>query len=216
MDLFQFDKQYLSDETSLLAGADEVGRGPWAGAVVAAIVIFPSKFDPQKYPEFASLNDSKKITEKSRNKLTKIIKDTALVYSISFVDEKTIDEINILEATKLAIQNCLIEIEKSTTKPNILLIDGNYKITSNINQKSIIKGDSKSAAIAAASILAKVARDEYMQEMDKKYPEYKFSSHKGYGTKLHRELLLKHGPSPIHRKTFRPVSDFFDNQLSFI
>ena len=218
MDLFKFDEQYLSDTVRVIAGADEVGRGPWAGAVVAAVVVLPSNIDKNIYPEIACLDDSKKVPKNKREKLSVSIKNIALAYSISFVDEKIIDEINILAATKLAIQNCMADIFNnsnclnSSNIPDILLIDGNYKINYPINQKSIIKGDSKSASIAAASILAKVARDEYMLEMDTKYPEYKFNEHKGYGTKLHRDMLFKYGPSPIHRKSYKPVSEFFEKQ----
>ena len=232
MNLFHFDKQFLSEQIKIIAGADEVGRGPWAGAVGAAVVIFPPKMQQNFDTEFSDseltyLNDSKKVPKNRREKLAEIIKNTALAYSVSFVDEKIIDETNILAATKLAIQNCMSDIfknfnisatsnisDESTKKhiPDILLIDGNYNINYQIKQQSIIKGDSKSASIAAASILAKVARDEYMIEMDAKYPEYKFAEHKGYGTKLHRDMLFKYGPSPIHRKSFKPVSDFFEKQ----
>ena len=206
MNLFEFDKQFYSESIKVLAGADEVGRGPWAGPVVASVVIFPDNIE--QVEELAFLNDSKKIPEKTRNKLSKIIKQHAIIYSICFVDECVVDELNILNATKLAIENCLKEIAVKIV-PDILIIDGNYKVNNIVRQKSIVKGDAKSASIAAASIIAKVARDEYMLEMDAKYPEYGFAKHKGYGTKLHADMLEKHGPCSIHRKTFHPVSKFF-------
>jgi ribonuclease HII len=215
MNLFEFDSQYFSDSIRVIAGADEVGRGPWAGSVVASVVILPKTIPQNLNSEIADLNDSKKVPKNKRENLAKIIKDMALAYSISFVDENIIDETNILVSTKRAIENCMADIfnlPNYKNYPDILLIDGNYKINYPIKQESIIKGDSKSASIASASILAKVARDEYMLEMDAKYPEYKFSEHKGYGTKLHREMLLKYGPCPIHRKSFSPVSNFFDKQ----
>lgn len=202
--MFKFDQSFLSNEIKIIAGADEVGRGPLAGPVVASIVILKN--------DIVGLNDSKKMTEKKREELYVIIKQEALAISVVFIDEKTIDEINILNATKLAMTKCLAGLKIS---PDLLLIDGNFAIQTDIRQQSVIKGDGKSAVIAAASIIAKVERDRFMQQMHAKYPEYGFDSHKGYGSQTHLEAIKKYGPCAIHRKTFRPVSDFFSKQMEF-
>ncbi|MBZ4683481.1 MAG: ribonuclease [Fusobacteriales bacterium] len=187
--LYEFDNNYNSP-----IGVDEAGRGPLAGPVVAACVRINKYIE-----EFDMINDSKKLTEKKREKLFDIILENCEV-GIGIVDEKKIDEINILNATFLAMNTAISHLN---VKDSIILVDGNKKIKNcNYNQETVIKGDSKSLAIAAASIIAKVTRDRIMLEEAKKYPDYKFEKHKGYGTKEHRELLLKYGASPIHRKSF--------------
>ncbi|MGN1349356.1 MAG: ribonuclease HII, partial [Acutalibacteraceae bacterium] len=164
-----------------------------AGPVCAAAVILPFGL------EIEGLNDSKKLSEKKREALYDIITEKAVAYSIALVDEKTIDEINILQATFKAMRNA---VEGLIVKPDIALIDGNQKPGLSIEQRTIVKGDAKSMSVAAASILAKVTRDRLMIKLDEEYPEYQFAKHKGYGTKLHYECLEKYGVSPVHRRTF--------------
>ena len=190
---YEFEKQALSEGFKCVCGVDEAGRGPLCGPVCAAAVILPLDY------EIEGINDSKKLTEKKREQLFDIITEKAIAYSIEMVDAKTIDEINILQATFLAMRRA---VENLSVKADIALIDGNGKPGLSIAERTIIKGDAKSVSIAAASILAKVSRDRYMLEADKKYPEYQFAKHKGYGTKLHYDLLRQYGPSPIHRRTF--------------
>ena len=177
-----------------ICGVDEAGRGPLAGPVFAAAVILPEDY------EIEGLNDSKKLSEKKREKLFDEIIEHALAYSIQSIDHKTIDEINILEATMLGMKNA---VNGLSIKPEAVYIDGNrIPKDMDIPTEFVIKGDATSASIAAASILAKVSRDRFMLEMDKKYPEYAFAKHKGYGTKLHYEKIREFGPSEIHRLTF--------------
>ena len=176
-----------------ICGVDEAGRGPLAGPVCAAAVILPDGC------QIDGLNDSKKISEKKRDLLFDEIKNVALAYSIAMVDNKKIDEINILQATYLAMKNA---VEGLNIKADYALVDGNRLQGLNIPFSCIVKGDAKSPSIAAASILAKVARDRYMLDMAKKYPEYAFEKHKGYGTKAHYDAILEHGACEIHRITF--------------
>ena len=184
-----FDNEY----NCIIAGVDEAGRGPLAGPVVAAAVIIPDYFE-----ELGEINDSKKLTEKKREKLYDIIKEKCRV-GIGVADEKEIDEINILNATFLAMRRALEQVDNY----DIVLVDGNHKIRKYLGkQEEIIKGDGRSLSIAAASIVAKVYRDNIMKEFSLKYPDYRFEKHKGYGTKLHRELLHTYGACEIHRKTF--------------
>ncbi len=190
---YEFEKQAISDGFISVCGVDEAGRGPLAGPVCAAAVILPLDC------EIEGLNDSKKLSEKKRDALYDIIKEKAVAYSIAMVDEKTIDEINILQATFKAMREA---INGLPVKPDLALIDGNQKPQSGIEERTVVKGDAKSMSIAAASILAKVTRDRFMLELDEKYPEYQFKKHKGYGTKLHYEALEKYGVSPVHRVTF--------------
>ncbi len=192
--MFDFENECKEQGYTLIAGIDEAGRGPLAGPVCVAMAIMP--LDAENIIE--GINDSKKLTEKKRNLLFEKIKERAIAYRIELIDEQTIDTINILNATKLGMYQCIQNID---TKPDIILIDA-VKINSDIPTKSIIKGDALSYSIACASILAKVTRDNYMLEMDKKYPQYNFKKHKGYGTKEHIENLKKYGPSEIHRKSF--------------
>ena len=195
MSLYEFEHVKRAElGIKYLCGVDEAGRGPLAGPVFAAAVILPEDY------EIEGLNDSKKLSEKKRNMLFDEIIEHALAYSIQSVDHKTIDEINILEATMLAMKTA---VENLSIKPEHVFIDGN-RVPKNmeITTEFVIKGDATSASIAAASILAKVSRDRFMLEMDKKYPEYCFAKHKGYGTNLHYEKIREFGPSEIHRLTF--------------
>ena len=192
--MFDFEFECLNLGYKLIAGMDEAGRGPLAGPVCVAIAIMPLEKD--KIIE--GINDSKKLSEKKREALFEKIINTAISYHIEFVDEKTIDNINILNATKLGMHKCINSID---VRPDMVLIDA-VKLDTDIPTKSIIKGDALSYNIACASILAKVSRDRYILSLDEKYPMYNFKKHKGYGTKEHIENLKKYGPCPVHRKTF--------------
>ena len=176
-----------------VCGVDEAGRGPLAGPVYAAAVILP------EYEFIPGLNDSKKLTDKRRRELFPVICDKAVAYGIGIASADEIDEINILQATFLAMSRA---INSLPVKPDIALIDGNRAKDFGIPVKTVVKGDSLSASIAAASILAKVSRDDDMLNSAIEYPQYHFDVHKGYGTKLHYEALEKYGPCPIHRRTF--------------
>lgn len=187
-----FDKEYM-DEYEYVCGIDEVGRGPLAGPVMAAAVILPKNCD------ILYINDSKKLSPKKREDMAKKIEEIAISIGYGVIDEKIIDEINILNATKRAMK---IAIENLSVKPDFCLIDSVKLDNVSISQKSFTKGDEKSMSIAAASIVAKVKRDKYMVEISKKYPEYNFEKNKGYGTKEHIYMLKKYGYSDIHRKTF--------------
>lgn len=189
--MLDYDLKY---KDKIVAGIDEAGRGPLAGPVVCACVIMPLT----RENIIDGINDSKKLSEKKRELLFDKIIEKAISYSIIEIDEKTIDEINILNATKLGMKKAL---ENLKVKPDVVLIDA-VKIDTNILQENIIKGDAKSYNIAAASILAKVYRDRLMVEISKNYPEYGFEKHKGYGTKVHVEALKKYGKCEIHRNTF--------------
>lgn len=178
---------------SYICGIDEAGRGPLAGPVVAGAVILP------KDCRILYINDSKKLSEKRRNELFDIIKEEAVTYGIGIIDAARIDEINILQATYEAMRSAINNLNPS---PDILLNDAVTIPKVDIKQVPIIKGDAKSISIAAASVLAKVTRDRIMEEYDKKYPEYGFAKHKGYGTKQHIQALEQFGASPIHRRTF--------------
>lgn len=181
-----------------IAGVDEAGRGPLAGPVVASAVILKGfKFKER-------IDDSKKISSKKRDKAYLEIMKKSIV-GIGIVDEKTIDEINIYQATKMAMQIAVSSLE---IPPDYCIVDGNMKIATKCPLKCIVRGDSKSLSIAAASIIAKVTRDRLMIEYDKRYPEYGFARHKGYGTKMHKLALENHGPSPIHRRSFHPVKPY--------
>ena len=176
-----------------IAGVDEAGRGPLAGPVYAAAVILPTDV------RLDGINDSKKLTPKKREELFCEIIEKAVAYSVFSVDEKKIDEINILNATHAAMNGA---VNSLVPKPDYVIIDGNSIKGMDIPHETIVKGDAKSISIAAASILAKVSRDRYITEMAKQYPEYGFEKHKGYGTKEHTEAILKYGASPIHRRSF--------------
>lgn len=193
VDLWEIQRSYQEKGYHIICGVDEAGRGPLAGPVTAAAVILPDGY------EIPGLNDSKQLTDKKRRELYPIIKEEALAYGIAFVDEKVIDEVNILNATFMAMKQA---IDQLSTKPDLALIDGNRVTDFGVEAVPVVKGDAKVASIAAASILAKVARDDYMEAMDEQYPEYGFAVHKGYGTKRHYAAITEHGMSPIHRRTF--------------
>lgn len=176
-----------------VAGIDEAGRGPLAGPVCAAAVILPQAAVVE------GVNDSKKLSVKKREVLFEKIKNTAIAYSIEFVYPDVIDDINIRQATALAMHKA---VENLNTQPDFVIIDGNDNIPYDIPYRYVVKGDTKSQSIAAASILAKVSRDRLMEELDKAYPEYGFAKHKGYGTKAHMEAIQKHGVTEVHRKSF--------------
>lgn len=196
IDMLEYEKKYWAMGKKLVAGIDEAGRGPLAGPVYAACVVF----EPGVVID--GINDSKKLSEKKREQLFDIIKEKALYYSIVSVDEKEIDRINILEATFKAFRESLNSLPKM---PDIALIDGNRAKEIPTEYETVVKGDSKSQSIAAASILAKVARDRFVMELDEKYPQYGFKKHKGYPTKDHYAAIEKYGPSPVHRLTFKGV-----------
>lgn len=191
MTLFEYDS-VLRAEYKIIAGADEAGRGPLAGDVYAAAVILP----PDCVIE--GVNDSKKLSEKKREQLFDIITDRAEAYCIASASVSEIEELNILNAALLAMKRAIGGLGRDY---GIVLIDGN-KTPDVPNAKAVVKGDGTSQTVAAASILAKVSRDRYMAELDRLYPEYQFAKHKGYGTKLHYEMLRKYGPSPAHRPSF--------------
>ena len=193
IDKLKYENEQLSLGYNLIAGADEVGRGPLAGPVVCACVIMPLD------DIIDGVDDSKKLSEKKREKLFDQIIQKAIAYSIEFVDESTIDELNILNATK----KCMAQaINSMSVKPDICLVDAIDKLDTDVPLKGIIHGDALSYNIGAASILAKVTRDRYMVEMDTLYPQYGFAKHKGYGTKIHMQTLKDIGPCKIHRKSF--------------
>ena len=198
LDLLKYEKELYKEGYELIAGTDEAGRGPLCGPVVAAAVILPKNY------KLEGLNDSKQLSEKKRDKYFEIIKKDAISYGISIVDAKTIDEINIYEASRKAM---LEAISKLDVTPDFVLTDAMPLPMD--NSKSIIHGDALSLSIAAASVLAKVTRDEIMYELDKKYPEYGFKSHKGYPTKKHLENIKKYGILDNYRLTYKPVKALF-------
>lgn len=191
--MYKFEEEAYEKGFSLIAGIDEVGRGPLAGPVVTAAVILP------KGELIEGINDSKKLSEKQREFLFEVIQQKAIAIEIGIIEEKEIDEINILNATKKAME---ISIKNLSPQPDFLLLDAVKLEKVNISQSSIIKGDSLSISIAAASIIAKVTRDRLISELDEKYPEYGFAKHKGYGTAEHIEAIRKYGICPIHRVSF--------------
>ena len=185
---------YNKEDVKYICGIDEAGRGPLAGPEVVASVIMP------KDSIIEGVNDSKKVSEKKREKLYEEITNTAIAWGVGIIDQREIDEINILNATKKGLTNSLKELE---IKPDLILVDALTNIdTLGIPYRSIIKGDAKSYSIAAASIIAKVTRDRIMRQWDELYPEYGFEKHKGYGTKMHTDAIKEYGPCPLHRKSF--------------
>jgi ribonuclease HII len=191
---YSYEEKVLNAGYKVVCGIDEAGRGPLAGPVYAAAVILPLGL------EIEGLNDSKKLSEKKREQLFDVICEKAVDYSIGIATEQEIDEINILNATFLAMHRA---VEGLKTKPDYALIDGNqYPRIPFVTEETVVKGDAKSMSIAAASILAKVSRDRFMLQKADEYPQYQFEKHKGYGTKLHYEMIKEFGPSPIHRMTF--------------
>lgn len=192
-DMWQIEQRYFSQGIQLICGVDEAGRGPLAGPVCAAAVILPAN------AEIPGLNDSKKLSDKRRREIFPLIKEQAVAYGIAFANHDEIDSINILQATYLAMERAIAQLQ---IRPALALIDGNRSKDFGIPVETVVHGDSLSASIAAASILAKVTRDDYMLEMAEKYPQYGFEIHKGYGTKAHYAALTEFGPCPIHRMTF--------------
>ena len=192
-DWLKYENQAYDNGYEAVCGVDEAGRGPLAGPVFAAAVILPKGFIVE------GANDSKKLSEKKREALFEKIKEEAVSYSIAMVDEGTIDEVNILNATFMAMNDAINNLSQ---KPDFVMIDGNKIPPLDIDAECIVKGDAKSMSIACASILAKVSRDRLLYKYAEEYPMYGFDKHKGYGTKVHREAILKYGPCPYHRKSF--------------
>ena len=193
VNMWEIENGLQAEGYKVICGVDEAGRGPLAGPVCAAAVILPDGL------EIPGLTDSKKLTDKKRRELFPVIKELAVGYGIAFASCEEIDEINILQATYLAMERAMAQL---TVKPDVAMIDGNRAKDFGLPVRTVIKGDSLSANIAAASILAKVTRDDLMMELAAQYPEYGFEVHKGYGTKAHYEALRAHGASPVHRMTF--------------
>jgi ribonuclease HII len=188
-----FDNSFLTKEIRLIAGVDEAGRGPLAGPVVSASVIFAPDIDIE------GVNDSKKLSEKQREELIPQIMEKAIAYSVSVISHSQIDKINILNASLLSMS---IAVKRLKVQPHLILVDGNKLFSSEIPAKAIVGGDAKSFAIGAASIIAKVARDRIMKRLDNYYPVYQWAKNKGYPTREHIETIKVNGPSPLHRKTF--------------
>ena len=191
--MWEIEQSYYAQGITCICGVDEAGRGPLAGPVCAAAVILPANLD------IPGLNDSKKLSDKRRRELYPVIMEQAIAYGIGLADHKEIDEINILQATFLAMERAM---QNLSVKPELALIDGNREKDFGVPVKTVVHGDSLSASIAAASVLAKVTRDDIMLQMAEEYPGYGFEIHKGYGTKAHYQALAEKGPCPIHRMTF--------------
>lgn len=191
--MWEIEESLYSDGLNVICGVDEAGRGPLAGPVYAAAVILPPNL------EIPGLTDSKKLSDKKRRELFPVIQEQAVAYGIGSASEQEIDEINILQATFLAMRRALAQL---TVTPDLVLIDGNRETDFGLPVKTVVKGDSLSANIAAASVLAKVSRDDWMLEMAKQYPQFGFEIHKGYPTRAHYDALRAHGPCPIHRMSF--------------
>ena len=192
-DMWSIEQSYFDKGVKIICGVDEAGRGPLAGPVCAAAVILPPNV------EIPGLNDSKKLSDKKRRELYPVIKEKAIAYGIAFADHNEIDEINILQATYLAMERAINQL---SVKPELALVDGNRAKDFGVPVQTVVHGDSLSASIAAASVLAKVTRDGVMLQMAEEYPGYDFEIHKGYGTKAHYAALTEKGPCPIHRMTF--------------
>ena len=193
VNMWQIEDSFYAQGYQVICGVDEAGRGPLAGPVCAAAVILPPQL------EIPGLTDSKKLSDKRRRELYPVIKEQALAYGIAFASHEEIDEINILQATFLAMERALAQLQ---LRPDLALIDGNREKDFGLPVKTVVKGDSLSANIAAASVLAKVTRDDLMDTLSEEYPQYGFAVHKGYGTKAHYEALTEFGPCPIHRMSF--------------
>jgi ribonuclease HII len=197
LDPLVFERRVRQDGYRVIAGLDEAGRGPLAGPVVAAAVVLP---DGLLIP---GLNDSKQVPEQERERLFDVIRELAVCFGVGIADERTIDEVNILQATIIAMERALAQLDPH---PDYLLLDALTLPRSALPQMPLIKGDSRSHSIAAASILAKVTRDRLMLELHEKFPRYNFQRHKGYGTREHLALLREHGPCEAHRRSFQPVA----------
>ncbi len=194
----RFEDQAAAGGASRIAGIDEAGRGPLAGPVVAAAVVLSS------YDRIPNLNDSKLLTPAQRDGLYSLIRDNAVAIGIGLADVEEINEINIYQATRSAMCQAVYRI---SPLPDYLLIDGNMKLDIELPQLSIVKGDRLSFSVAAAGIMAKVTRDKIMMELHEEFPQYGFNQHKGYATREHKEAILRHGPSPVHRRLFKGVRD---------
>ncbi len=206
--MLDFEKKYYSKDIQYIAGTDEAGRGPIVGPVVAAAVIFPKDYINE------DINDSKKLTARKREALEKIIKHDALAFAVTFISAKEIDKINIYEASRKAM---LTSLHNLKVKYDMVITDAMPLPSEKVKVIPLVKGDAKCLAIAAASILAKVARDRYMDNLDKKYPQYKFKNHKGYPTKEHLALLKQFGPiKEEYRYSYKPVKDLSFVQLSLL
>lgn len=199
--MWEIEDENYAEGFQVICGVDEAGRGPLAGPVCAAAVILPP------HTRIPGLNDSKKLTDKKRRELFPVICEQAVAYGIGMATEQEIDEINILQATFLAMQRALDQLQ---VRPDLALIDGNRQKDFGLPVKTVVKGDSLSANIAAASVLAKVTRDDLMIRQAEQFPEYGFEIHKGYGTKAHYAALEQYGPSPIHRMTF--LKKFYEHR----
>lgn len=201
-----YQNQFYSDKVKLIVGVDEAGRGPLAGPVVAAAVILPRAYNNK------DINDSKQLSEKKREELFEIIKKDAIAYGVGIVSSEVIDEINIYEATKVAMKEAINNLKHNY---DLILTDAMKLKGFDVEVVDIIKGDAKALPIAAASIIAKVTRDHMMNELDEKYPQYGFKKHKGYGTKAHLDALNKYGPiKGVHRYSYKPVKNAANPQLS--
>jgi len=196
--MWQFEHKAITQGFKRIAGVDEAGRGPLAGPVVSAAVILPQDFSCK------GINDSKKLSAKKRDAFFPVIKERAVCVGIGISSHNEIDQINILQASLLSMKRA---VENLSIPPDFLLIDGKFTLDMDIKQAALIKGDSKSISIAAASIIAKVTRDAIMEELHERHPQYNFIQHKGYPTKAHKESILKYGPCPVHRLTFKGVKE---------
>jgi len=201
--MWEFEHNAKTHGYKIVAGIDEAGRGPLAGPVVSAAVILPQNF------ECVGINDSKKLSEKQRNYFFTIIRKQAIAVSTGIASHDEIDQINILQASLLSMKRAVENLSNPPDfiAPDFLLIDGKFTINMDITQTALIKGDSRSISIAAASIIAKVTRDAIMADLHKKYPHYNFIRHKGYPTRAHKEAIVKYGPCPVHRMTFKGVKE---------
>lgn len=197
-DSFSYERQLARQGHCFIAGVDEAGRGPLAGPVVAGAVILPENCDYQQF------KDSKKLTPKRRERLYQVLQDMQIPIGVGIAGCEEIDKINILQASLLAMKRA---IDALALNPDYILVDGKFPVPVMVPQESLIKGEQKSASIAAASIIAKVTRDNMMFEIHKQFPQYNFIKHKGYPTKEHKQLIIEHGPSIVHRKTFRGVRE---------
>ncbi len=204
-DTFAYERSLREQGLLQIAGVDEAGRGPLAGPVVAGCVIFRSEPEAQRY------RDSKKLTANQRDKLYAVLHDSDAIIGVGIAESAEIDQINILQASLLAMQRAVQDcgVNRSGVSPDFLLVDGTFKVPLELPQQPLIKGESKSASIAAASIIAKVTRDRLMAKYHLQYPQYNFQQHKGYPTKAHRAAIFEFGPCPLHRKTFKGVREFF-------
>ncbi len=200
--MWQFEKDAINKGYKLIAGVDEAGRGPLAGPVVSAAVILPSNFTCE------GITDSKKLTEKQRETLFPVIKNNAVAVATGIAYHDEIDQINILQAALLSMKRA---VEKLDPGPDFLLIDGKFTLHIDIDQTALIKGDSRSISVAAASIIAKVTRDAIMRDLHQQYPMYNFIQHKGYPTKAHKQAIIEFGPSPVHRRTFKGVKEVLND-----